>query len=280
MTVHLRLAGRQPFLSSRRLATADFPGQCVIAARELSFVTPLDLTAITALAHSRAAGGDRVRLLLPGDPRVTSYLERMDLMNRLPGRCELDRTVRAKGRADRSDSLLEITPVTSTAEGAVASERVFSVARANLGEQLGALTVRVVGELIDNAASHGASETGSFAAAQIYLLQRRLEFAVCDTGVGVLEHLRRNPTHLDLNLDHEALTRALQPGASGEREVRGNGLPDLLQMAGDAGRTRLVLRSGNGLLHTTSGVDNPSARSGPVPDKVKGTWAWLRVTFP
>lgn len=278
--MYLRLAGSQPLLSSRRLLEPDFPGELVVDARELDFATPLDLTAITALAHSHVVQGDRVRLLLPNDLGVASYLERMDLLNRLPYRCEFDRTVRAKARADRSDSLLEITPVKSTTEGAAASARVFGVARANLGDHLGALTLRVVGELIDNAASHGRSETGSFVAVQIYPSARRLEFAVCDTGVGILEHLKGNPAHQDLNRDHEALTRALEPGVSGEREARGNGLPDLLKMAGGAGRTRLVIRSGNGLLSTNSGVENPSTRSDSVPDSVKGTWAWLRVMFP
>jgi hypothetical protein len=278
--VQFKLAGPRPLLCSQRLLAPDSPGEFVVDARSLSFATPLELTAITALTHSHAAEGEQVRLLLPEDPAVTSYLERMDLLNRLPDRCTSNRPVRARGRADRSDSLLEITPVKNPDDGGMAGERVFGVVRANLGDHLGKLAFRVVGELIDNAASHGKSEAGSFVAAQIYPKRRQLEFAVCDTGIGILEHLKGNPLHQDLDRDHEALARALKPGVTGEREDRGNGLPDLLDMAGNAGPTRLLIRSGDGSLNAVRGVPGPTTQTGPVPDLVKGTWAWLRVTFP
>ncbi|MFI0405530.1 ATP-binding protein [Actinomadura sp. 3N508] len=278
--VHFRLAGPRPLLRSRRLLAPDCSGEFVIDARALSFATPLELTAMTALAHSHAAEGERMRLLLPDEPAVTSYLERMDLLNRLPDQCKSNRRVPARGRADRSHSLLEITPVRSPHDGELAGERVFGIVRGNLGDRLGKLAFKVVGELIDNAVSHGRSETGSFVAAQVYPRQRRLEFAVCDTGVGVLEHLKGNPLHRDLERDQEALFRALQPGVTGEREDRGNGLPDLLDMAGGAGLTRLLIRSGDGSLDAFRGVPGPTTRIGSVPDPVKGTWAWLRVRFP
>lgn len=280
MIVHFRLAGPRPLLRSRQLLAPDSPGEFVVDTRLLSFATPLELTAITALAHSHAAEGERVRLLLPDDPAVVTYLERMDLLSRLPDQCKSDRLVRARGRADRSGSLLEITPIRSPHEGAVAGERVFGVVRASLGDRLGKLAFKVVGELIDNAASHGKSKTGSFVAAQVYPRQRRLEFAVCDTGIGILEHLKGNPLHQDLERDQEALARALEPGVTGEPEYRGNGLPDLLDMAGSAGLTRLLIRSGDGSLNAVRGVPGPTTRTRPVPDLVKGTWAWLRVTFP
>src|SRR5439155_16664799 len=93
---------------------------------------------------------------------------------------------------------------------------------------------RGVGELIDNAVSHGDSQIGAFVAAQSYTgaISGRpgFEFAVCDTGMGVLDHLRGNPKYALVPDAPTALAYAIRPGVTGTSEPRGYGVADLLQI--------------------------------------------------
>jgi hypothetical protein len=79
-----------------------------------------------------------------------------------------------------------------------------------------------------------------------------MEFAVRETGVGVLAHLRRNPQHHDLTSATTALEGALAPGVTGIDEVRGNGLHDLFKISRDGRYSRLVLRSGDGIANVVA----------------------------
>ena len=138
-------------------------------------------------------------------------------------------------------------------------------AGADFGGGLGALQLQetygkvfaAMGELIDNAIDHGASGEGAFVAAQVYSGatsgRRGLEVAICDTGVGVLAHLRRNPKHADIPDSADALKQAFIPGVSGTTEDRGNGLSDLLSFLQFGGLARVHLRSGDGLATVTVG---------------------------
>lgn len=251
----------------------------VIDARRLSFASPLDLAGITALAHAH----DDVQLLLPDKPAVASYIQRMDLIERLPPGTRVAGALPLDDRTDRSSELLETSALTRRTTGAV-GERIFRLAVTGLGPTAGVKAAKAVGELIDNAISHGKGRPGAFIAAQAYTGKttgyRRLEVAVCDSGVGVLDHLRRNPEHADTADSAQALGRALKRGVSGTGEVRGHGLPDLLADAGLNGPARLVLRSGDGLLRVGRLRTNASRVQATTSSTwVQGTWTWLRVSF-
>ncbi|MFC1414149.1 hypothetical protein ACEZCY_33875 [Streptacidiphilus sp. N1-12] len=279
----LELDGRHSLLRNDLRLRADGQAALTIDARRLRFASPLDLAAATALAHTHSATGADVALMLSADCAVTSYLQRMDLLERLPGGTRIVGPVPFDERQDCSSTLLEITVLTPETADAV-GQRIGHVAKASLGAGVGARVSRSIGELIDNAVSHGSGRCGAFIAAQAYSGKttgyRRLEVAVCDTGIGVLEHLRRNPEHADAATSAEAMRRALRPGVSGTEDRRGNGLPDLMNHAGRAGPARLVLRSGDGLLRAGRLRSNASAIKGlSTSTRVDGTWAWLRVSF-
>jgi hypothetical protein len=141
-----------------------------------------------------------------------------------------------------------------------------------------------MGELIDNAIDHGASQEGAFVAAQVYSGatsgRRGLEVAICDTGIGVLAHLRGNPAHADIPDSASALKRAFTPGVSGTGEDRGNGLGDLLSFLEIGGLARVHLRSGDGLATVTVGRRRRVEHTHRTAAPVKGTWAWIRVRIP
>jgi hypothetical protein len=279
--MRIELAGRWPLLRRELKVRQLDEGWVVLDARRLRFACPLDLAGMVALAW--IAADVRVALVSPCDAGVASYLQRMDVLRQLPAGCEVDGQLPDGPRTDRSHALLEVCQVSAdTVESVVARSGRMIAAHYDSGVR-GPL-FRGVGELIDNAASHGVSPTGAFMAAQAYTGKASgrpgLEFAVCDTGIGVLAHLRRNPSYRHLPGDRSALVEALKPGVTGTTDPRGYGLHDLLQITRGSGIARLVLRSGTGIAnvvaHRAGQVITPAASTPAVP----GTWAWLRVRYP
>lgn len=136
---------------------------------------------------------------------------------------------------------------------------------------------RACGELISNAIEHGDSATGAFVAAQTHTGKTtggipRIEFAVCDNGVGVLDSLRRNPAFAGLADDAQAVRTALRKGVSGAGKHRGNGLYQVIRDTTLRGDVAFTMRSGSAeILVTSIRRRIPATR----PDRTEGTWAWL-----
>jgi hypothetical protein len=284
--MRIELAGRSPLLRRETpVHHADHRGALVLDARNLTFASPLELTAMTALAHHGATRGATTSVLPPVDPSVTSYLERMDVFASLPGGCEAWGDVPEQVRMDRSDALIEVLPVAAGFEH-VLVDRVGRLAFTHLEAGIRHLAFQGIGELIDNAISHGASEIGAFAAAQTYTGattgRRGLEFAICDTGIGILDHLRGKPRYRYryLRSASSALRQALRPGVTGTRDKRGNGLADLFKITEGGGYVRLVLRSGDGLASVVARQHDQRRHYITTADPIPGTWAWLRVRYP
>src|ERR671921_771803 len=113
----------------------------------------------------------------------------------------------------------------------------------------------VLSEICANAAEHGASSFGAYAAVQAYHHivsgpRRRGEevlIAIADGGPGVRETLARNPALAEHTpTDNDALRHALEMGVSGTGEIgRGGGLALVAGIAARSGGS-LSLRSGTG----------------------------------
>jgi hypothetical protein len=281
--MHLRLTGRHPFLS-RDLQQTPSDGELVIDARRLAFAGPLELTATVALAHYARAIGRDTALLVPEDPEVASYMQRMDVITQMPPSTGIDGCLPAEQRTDLPGSLLEVSALNTETEGELCN-RLGRLVAAHHEAAITAKTFSAIGELIANAVEHGASDQGAFVAAQVYSGASSgrpgLEVAICDTGIGVLAHLRKNPEHADVPNAASALGRAFLPGVSGTGGRRGNGLHDLLNYLEVSGLARCHLRSGDGLATTTVGSSRRRAqRTHSTATSVKGTWAWLRIRIP
>lgn len=283
--MEFQLAGRHPLLRRElHMAGADLDG-LVIGAQRLQFASPLDLTAMAAMAWTYAAAGVPVGLRTPRELHVTSYLQRMDLLTHLPEGTRIEGSVPDEVRTDRSTTLLEVSPLTEESEAGISS-RLGAVIQANFAESVSRRVFQGIGELIDNATTHGSSATGAYIAAQFYSGRTtnvpRLEVAICDTGIGVLDHLRQNPDHAGLSTSADALMRALEPNVTGTgaHEKRGNGLPDLLRFTGQVGTARLVMRSGDGLTRVGRRGHGSTRSQLTTSNSVQGTWAWVRVSFP
>jgi hypothetical protein len=284
--MHMRLHGNKPLVG---LAVASHDAvdlgrnngvQLVIDARELTFASPLDLTAIVAAAHAARTVGP-VTLQVPSSPSVAAYLQRMDLARRLPSVVRIEGSFPSETRAELFGSLLEVTPLNAATADDVGA-RLGRLVTGHFTDTKGRHIFRALGELIDNAVSHGVSDDGAFVAAQTYTGRttgsRGFEVAVADTGMGVLPHLRQNPEFAGLESAAAALAAALRPGVSGAPNERGYGLGDLIDAAAASGEVDFHLRSGDAGIRVTGSP--PSTFAAPLTRRmtITGTWAWLRVT--
>jgi hypothetical protein len=279
MTMEIVLGGRQPLASQAGLVTfASGIESMTIDARRLEFVTPLDTAGIAAIAHSSALVGASITLLMPQEFQVARYLEQAGLMAAMPGRTTYHGRVSVEPHEYPSERLLPVAHLSHDTIDHVADVFGTFVA-AYYPASIGLAMSSACNELLANAEEHGASLSGSFVAAQIYTGQTtgspRLELAVCDNGVGVLTHLRQNPSLSYLQTDPQALSAALQRGTSGVTDHRGNGLPDLVAKASEFGEIHLHLRSGAGEVTIRSGSPSPAVAVRPRLDQTEGTWAWL-----
>jgi hypothetical protein len=280
--VRVVLTGRRPLLR-RDIQISGHDGPLLIDARRLTFLSPLDLTGLAVLAHAHPERSE-VRLLLPSDANIASYIDRMDLLTHLPAGCTVLGLASRGGRSDRSGTLLEVTRVADATDAERACARVASLARQRFGPATAHAVFTALGELLDNAITHGASAVGVYVAAQTYTgvtsRQPGLEFAVCDAGDGVLAHLRGNPPYARFRHPATALRYALQPGVTGTRDRRGYGLPDTVNQAGRNGLAHLALRTDDALARITVRRARWRQQIDTSRTPVGGTWAWMRVNTP
>ncbi|MER7007489.1 hypothetical protein ABT297_31215 [Dactylosporangium sp. NPDC000555] len=281
--VQIELAGRIP-LQHAELVTRYIEDQdtLLLDTRSLRWASPLELAALVTIGTDAAHQGRDVRLQLPYDEKVTSYLGRMNVIDLLEeAGCKFDGSPLATGRRDRRDTLFEVTKVT-TADSQQVAERLGEMAFGRLGRKAGAAAFKAMSELLDNATTHGVSDVGAFTAAQLLTGVTSnwpgFAFTVCDAGVGIFEHLRASAPHQDLVDSRAALERALQHKVSGVPggNRRGYGLGDLGKYARSDGGGRLIIRSNGAVASVVLRSEckiNYSTFTAPM----NGTWASLRV---
>lgn len=263
------------------------PDNLVIDATGLTFASPLDLAGIVATAHWAASDSIRVSLRLPSDPDVAAYLQRMDVLRQMPTRTQILGRVPPDARADRRESLMEVTALNEKNVNDL-SERLGPLVTGfykSSSTAAGAAVFRACGELMGNATEHGSSDHGAFVAAQLHTGTTtecaRLEFAVCDTGIGIMDHLRRNPRYAYLTRDELAIAKATQAGVSGiVTDGRGNGLSDAIEHSRRHGSVDLRIRSGRGEVLVEGTPSCHTSRELSRQDQTGGTWAWLTHRLP
>ncbi|HVH93824.1 MAG TPA: ATP-binding protein [Nocardioidaceae bacterium] len=224
-----------------QLGPSFVPGRTQIDLSGLRYAEPITLVAIAALAEAALADGQQVLCVPPDDPGVAGYLAHMGLdeaLSRIGVHLSLPPVT---GRTLR-DTLTEITWFDS----------------ATRIEQL-AIMVHGALERIDldaaNALFSGIMESGAnviehsgrrggFLVAQLIRKRTQLQFAVSDSGVGMLQTLRG----VGAETHAQALHLALQRGIS-ENPQRGSGIglydmnDEILRLGG-----ALQIISGNAVL--------------------------------
>ena len=225
--------------------------------RTVEFVEPAGLCGLAALLEFLCARCEDVSLTLPGRD-VPAYLERMNFFRIFGGRSQTNADVASLEERRRTNpgTLQELINFHTEEEIPGIIHRISEILE-NQGYRLRERVAicSTLSEVCANAAEHGVSSFGAYAAVQAYHhivsgSRRRGEevlIAIADGGVGVRETLSRNPKYAEETAtDNEALRHALEMGVSGTGEIgRGGGLALVAGIAARSGGS-LSLRSGTG----------------------------------
>lgn len=280
------LTGERPLVEAAFLAGTG-PGALVIDATGLTSACPLDLTGIVATAHWADASAIQVTLVMPEDERAAAYLKRMGVIELMPQAGRICGRVPPTDHRDRREGVMGVIALNPGNITALAEQLGPMVKRSYSDgfTTAGAAVFRACSELMANATEHGWSDRGAFIAARYYpetvSQGRRLEFAVCDTGIGVMNHLRGNRRYAHLTRDEVAIAKALEKGVSGVGDDgRGNGLSDAIEHSRRHGDLGLQIRSGRGEVRVVATPAHREDRQLDRLDQTSGTWAWLTHQLP
>jgi hypothetical protein len=197
----------------------------------LKFVDPFFLVRLRAFIDWHTGRGHSLEVVPPTSSDVRNYLARMRLTDDLPPRCYCDMgQVRAR---ELGDILIPLTRLPDAVEAGYLDEKVAGLLFAHFPGQLARLSdafAMAIGELTDNATTHGSSDHGTYVAAQRYATTRCV-LAVADLGVGIPDHIRR--AYPQLTDDGEAIAEATKEYVTAaepvaERHHRGHGYQHLI----------------------------------------------------
>jgi anti-sigma regulatory factor (Ser/Thr protein kinase) len=256
----------------------------VLDLRTVEFVEPAGLCGLAALLEYLIPRCEEVNLALAGRD-VPAYLERMNFFRLFGGRVRTNVDVASleERRRHNPGTLQELVNFHTEQQIPGIIQRISEILE-NQGYRLKERVAicSVLSEVCANAAEHGASSFGAYAAVQAYHhivsgARRRGEevlLAIADGGVGVRQTLSRNPKYDEhTTTDNDALRLALEMGVSATGEIgRGGGLALVARIAADSGGS-LSLRSGTG--RVTVYEDRKNSRNVP---QFPGTF--VRVSLP
>ncbi|HJQ00442.1 MAG TPA: hypothetical protein VJ851_02475 [Jatrophihabitans sp.] len=247
-----------PVRSARRLESFETiehsgdPGVRVLDLADVTFLDPVHLVGVAAVAHLAAEQGARIRLTGLTDDRAF-YAARMrlgQLIEEFGGEHALPAV---RGR-DLHDSLLEVRPLRSRQDVRELTSLVYHRVAASDTDVAHALHVALA-EVGSNVCDHAQSI--GFMAAQTIAEHGVLRFAVADAGVGLLGTLATRGATDDqsaLNMALSGTSRTCLPG-------HGTGLPrtvdivsglggDILLASGDAATSATARGRRHRRLHT------------------------------
>lgn len=191
----------------------DCQADIVLDLSETKFVDPTSLIRMRALIDLSSAGGFKVEIVSPKDAVARSYLEWMHLATDLPSSCASDlKTIDGPGS---SKVLIPVTRLRTPTDVTELERTLEDLYLAHFEGPLAPLAdafTWTIGEICDNATTHGASLAGgSYLAAQRYS-NKRCIIAIGDLGIGIAAHMRQVYPDLD---DETAIRLATKGGESG-----------------------------------------------------------------
>lgn len=247
----MELARLIRFLQVQDLWNAADPASAIrLAAGQHRWIEPGPLVALTVAFQARSLVCGAPIAVNFREATTSTSLDRMGFFRLLgvrpPEPCP--------GHRDAAGRFIDLTTFASLPE----VERLTREAAGLLDADeslVGPYIQRCLEEAMRNAVQHTGKTAVRLMAAQRFPQQRRVQLAVADAGVGILQSLRRNPA-LHPTSAGEALALAVQPGVSGVATLssvsdfernRGFGLFLLTEIAAQT-LGRLVLASGDALL--------------------------------
>ncbi len=259
----------------------DLPaGRLVLDLTSLQSADPLFLVRMRGFVDWHCSMGREIHIMGPSDAQVRVYLERMHLAADLPAKCACD--LKTIGSDLKSDVLIPVRRLTTRDDVEELERELSDLYLAHFKGPLGRLAeafTRTVGEIGDNATTHGRSKAGvSYVAAQRYNHQVCV-LAIGDVGIGIPNHMRR--AYPELQDDEEAIREATKEGFSGTGDSdRGIGyqfvIDGLKETRVPRGELRVWSGQGRFRVETADGVQI-RRRAWKVGEATVGTWARLEL---
>lgn len=252
----------------------------VLDLSEVRFADPLFLLRLRGFIDWHTSNGHPVRIMRPRNTSVGKYLARMSLANDLPDNCECD--LESVAAARKNDVLIPIRRLASQADSDALDDELGALYTAHFTGNFRGFAeafTRTVGEMCDNATTHGKSNVGvAYVTAQRY--KDRCVLAIGDLGVGIPEHMRS--AFPNLVQDEDAIREATLEGVTATGNPhRGigyqyviDGLKESAVAGGELrvwsgyGRFRVVVRGGVQIRRRAWQIEHPTA----------GTWVRLDLS--
>lgn len=189
------------------LAAAAKRGQS-IEEIDLSETEHLKPYSIACLAGLGIENEGRVRLRPPNSRECREHLSRMQLPRFFSNSAEWP-------SCDIRTTNVVIDHVTGKGSGA--ADRVVQLLLDNQGLSAGEAPTLAnhLDEILRNALCHSRSPLGCVVAGQHFPQKKQVELAIVDFGCSIPAHLRRNPKHLSVQDDAEAVVLATENGITG-----------------------------------------------------------------
>jgi len=227
-----------PAARLQSLAVGAADGDCLLDLSGVSWLDPLHLVGVAAVAQLAAARGSRLRLrgLRANQAGYASRMHLGAIVERFGGCHDLPANER---ELDRHDSLLEVTELATGSDVRKLSGLVYDRVVGHDADIAHALHTALA-EIGANVCEH--SGTVGFMAAQTLPSQRMLRFAVADAGAGLLGTLAGQGAEDD----RMAITMALSGTSRKSGPGRGTGLPTAVAVVSRLGGG-VLLASGSAL---------------------------------
>lgn len=228
------------------LAVTPRSGDAWVMEIHARWVEPLLLVAAAAIAQRAQAAGSWLHLTKVRR-EARSYLARMGLGTVIES-CGGRHCLPTIGKRDRSDALLEVSPVTEPHHARAWAELVRLRAAGVPAEAADSLYVglaEIGGNILEHSGTHG------YVAAQTYPSQGLIRFAVADGGAG----LRQTLAARGASTDHHALQLALGGASRHDTGAHGFGLQETQRQIQRAGGS-LYLGSGRVAVNLGQGQSN------------------------
>jgi hypothetical protein len=247
---------------------------------DLQMPDPLLLIRLRAFIDWHCARGQEVLVTCSQRSNVRAYLERMHLASDLPPGCICG--LGTLGADDHSSVLIPIRRLRIPADGDELEQELEDLYLAHfdgpLAKLADAFTI-TVGEISDNATTHGHVDGSvAYVAAQRYQ-QSRCVLAIGDLGIGIPAHMRQNLP--DLQTDDEAIREATKEGQSGTGlSTRGYGYQNVIDALREPqvpwGELRIWSGKGRFRIETQGGAQL-RRRAWGIEDSTKGSWIRLEL---
>lgn len=230
-------------------SVADFSG--------VNFVEPVALAGSIAVIERARRDGQQVTFIKPQNINIANYLSRIGFGQALDG-LGVSHDLPTVHARDLESELLELQSVTGEFGGEqVAALVANKLHEANVNPAVVESLHSAICETVGNIAFHAGVDHG-FVVAQT--IGKRIYFAIADSGIGLKASLM---TRMPVNDDRNAIELATVANITATNEVgRGQGLPDVVQTALDAGG---VINIATGLAIFTYSGDNVAKRTVNAP---------------